>query len=122
MIRNLHHSCDTQSILNDLKVQTFNVLNAINQLKWKIKEPLDIFILVFDTTENIRKIHQFTPIKVEPIKASKLIPQCRCKRDKKNVNLVEENANALTNKPVVNTGEVTFAQMANQDHTNTLKK
>lgn len=48
MIKNVYHSCDTQSIINDLKDQGFKVLKAFNKLKWKSKEPLDVFLVVFD--------------------------------------------------------------------------
>lgn len=82
IVKNLHHSWDNQAILNDLKEQGFRATNAINKLKWKIKEPLYIFMLTFDTSEDIKKVFEIksilnTIVKVDPLKSSKLIPQCK---------------------------------------------
>lgn len=85
MIKKFYHSGDTQSKLNDLKDQDCNVLNAINKLNWKTNEPLDMSLVVFDTTEDIKKVHQTkiilsTVVKVELIKDFKIIPQYKnCK-------------------------------------------
>lgn len=82
MIKNLHHSCDANEILSDIKNQGLNVISVTQKLKWKSMEPLDMFLVSFDSTEDINKIYSLNVvlnsiIKVEPVKHSKLIPQCK---------------------------------------------
>lgn len=82
MVKDLHYSCDPNDIVADLIQQGFKATNAINKLKWKTKEPLNMFIVSFDTTEDIKNIYEIkqilkTVVKVEPIKPTKLIPQCK---------------------------------------------
>jgi len=82
IVKNLHHSFDKASIVGDLLEQGFKSIDAINKCSWKTKEPLDIFLLVFDSTEDISKIFQIksilnTIVKIEPVKSSKLIVQCK---------------------------------------------
>jgi hypothetical protein len=45
MIKNIHHSFQPTSILRNLCEQGFKALNATPKLKWKTKEPLDMFIV-----------------------------------------------------------------------------
>jgi len=52
MARNLHHSCNSGRIVSDLQARGYKVLDATNKLKWKGKEPLDMFILMFSADEN----------------------------------------------------------------------
>lgn len=82
MARNLHHSCPPTEIVDDLKQQGFKILNAVNKLQWKTKKPLNLFMLSFDSSEDAKKIHGIRSIlncivKIEPIRASPLIPQCK---------------------------------------------
>jgi hypothetical protein len=55
MIKNIHHSFQPTSILLNLCEQGFKVLNATPKLKWKTKEPLDMFIVSFLRDTDIRK-------------------------------------------------------------------
>jgi hypothetical protein len=54
----------------------------MNILKWKTKEPLPVFMLTFDRTENIQKIYEITDIRgmgfeVTPYRKTYLLPQCK---------------------------------------------
>lgn len=82
MAKNLHHTNDPKAIISDLQEKGFKAINAVNKLKWKTKEPLDMFLLTFDATENIKKIYEIKSILhsivvIEAVKQSKLIPQCK---------------------------------------------
>lgn len=82
MVKNLHHSCDINLIIHDLQQQGYKVIEAINKLKFKTKEPLDMFIVSFDSSEDISKIYKIhhicdTIVKVEPIKQQQILPQCK---------------------------------------------
>lgn len=82
MIKDLHYSCDPSDIVTDLVRQGYKATSAVNKLKWKTKEPLNMFIVSFDSTENIKNIYEIkqilkTIVKTEPIKPSKRIPQCK---------------------------------------------
>lgn len=82
MVRNLHHSCSTERIIDDLSTKNFSVMEAINKISWRKKIPLDMFILSFPSDENVTKIYEITSIlgckvQIEPLKKSKLIPQCK---------------------------------------------
>jgi PAX-interacting protein 1 len=57
-------------------------LNAIPKLKWKTKEPLDMFIVSFHRDTDIQKIYNIKTIcraavTVESLRSNKLIPQCK---------------------------------------------
>lgn len=91
--RGLHPTCKPENIVDDLKAQGFNALSAINLTKKKkvkdtqIKDPLPLFMLTFDHSEDIKKIFSITHIvktkvKIEAIrKRREQIPQCkRCQR------------------------------------------
>lgn len=80
--KNLHHTCDPIEIISDLKAQGFKILNAFNKTHFYTKDPLDIFILSFDPTENLDSIYKIkhilnTVVKIETIKLPKHIPQCK---------------------------------------------
>jgi hypothetical protein len=82
MIKNLHHSFQPASILRSLSDQGLKALNATPKLKWKTKEPLDMFIVSFQRDTDIRKIYNIQTICraaviVEPLRSNKLIPQCK---------------------------------------------
>jgi len=44
--------CNPGTIVSDLKARGYKVTNAANKLKWRSKEPLDMFILTFSAEEN----------------------------------------------------------------------
>jgi hypothetical protein len=51
-------------------------------LKWRSKEPLNMFMLKFTHAENIIKIYEITDIlgmrvEIYPIRKSSLVPQCK---------------------------------------------
>ena len=45
--RNLHHSCNPGSIVTDLHARGYKIMDAVNKLKWRSKEPLDMFVPTF---------------------------------------------------------------------------
>jgi uridine kinase len=62
MARNLHHSCNPGRIVSDLKARGYKVTDVANKLKWRSKEPFDMFILTFSADENTNKIYEITSI------------------------------------------------------------
>lgn len=91
--RGLHSSCKTELISDDLKELGFNILSVVNVTKKKkindkvVIEPLPLFMLSFDHSEDIKKLFSITHIlnhkvKIEAIRKQKeQIPQCRrCQR------------------------------------------
>lgn len=79
--KNLHHTCKVEEIMLDLRDQGFNIINAFNKRNYFTKEPLDIFVLSFDSSEDINKIHSIehilsTIVKIESVKLPKNLPQC----------------------------------------------
>lgn len=82
MIKELHHTCKPDSIINDLRLQGFEAIGAVNKLSFKKKTPLNMFMVTFDNKQTIEQIYKITNIlgcrvKVEAIKGSALIPQCK---------------------------------------------
>lgn len=82
LVKNLHHTCEPNDIIDDLKNQGFNILSASIKLKYKTKDPLDMFVLTFDNSENVNKLYEIkqilnTLVTIEPIRPSKYIPQCK---------------------------------------------
>jgi hypothetical protein len=80
MIKNIRHSFQPTGILCNLCKQGFTALNATPKLKWKTKEPLDMFTVSFHRDTDINKIYNIKTIcraavTVEPIRSNKLIPQ-----------------------------------------------
>ena len=80
MARNLHHSCNPGRIVSDLHARGYKVLDAVNKLKWRNKEPLDMFVLTFSANGNTNRIYMITSIlgskvEIQPLRKSKLIPQ-----------------------------------------------
>jgi len=76
MIKNLHHSFQPINILRSLKDQGFQALNVTPKLKWKTKEPLDMFIVSFHKDTDINKIYNIktvcrAAVTVEPVKSNK---------------------------------------------------
>ncbi|CAH1637103.1 unnamed protein product [Spodoptera littoralis] len=82
MAKNLHSSCLPNRIIEDLTAQGFKIEDAVNKLSWKSKEPLSMFMLSFQKDEDIKKIYGIKSIlgckvDIQPLKTSKLIPQCK---------------------------------------------
>jgi hypothetical protein len=82
MARNLHHSCNPGRIVSDLQARGYKVIDAANKHKWKSKEPLDMYILMFSADENTNKIYEIASIlgskvEIQPLRTSKLTPQCK---------------------------------------------
>lgn len=92
--RGLHHSCSDEEIVNDLKIQGFDILGAVNLIKKERKEDsegnrivtqhkLPLYMLTFTNKENIDKIYDIKQIlnlvvRIEPLrKSSRFIPQCK---------------------------------------------
>lgn len=52
--------CIISAIVANLKQQGLNVLNIVNKLKWKTREPLNMCLATFDTTcnEDVKKIYE----------------------------------------------------------------
>lgn len=91
--RGLHPTCNPEKISDNLKELGFNILSVVNLTKKKkvndtqITDPLPLFMLTFDHSEDIKKVFSITHIvntrvKIEAIKKQKeQIPQCRrCQR------------------------------------------
>lgn len=82
IIKNLHHEWSAEEITADLQKQNLKAISAINKCSMRTKEPLDMFIVSFEQSEDVKKIYEIkkvlnTVVKIEPIKHSKLIPQCK---------------------------------------------
>ena len=82
MARNLHHSCNPGRIVSDPHARGYKRIDAVSTLKWRSKEPLDMFVLTFSADENTNKIYEITNIlgskvEIQPHRKSKLIPQCK---------------------------------------------
>lgn len=82
MAKNLHLSCQPVRIIEDLILQGYKIHDAVNKLSWRSKTPLNMFMLSFHKEEDINKIYGIKSIlgckvDIQPIKSSKLIPQCK---------------------------------------------
>lgn len=82
MIKKLHHSNSPENIVIDLQSQGYKAIEAVNKLNWKTKEPLDMFRVSFDASEDIKKIYEIqgvlnTIVEVEPVRQQKILPQCK---------------------------------------------
>lgn len=92
MARNLHPTCKSEEIKEELLNRGYKVLEVVNKIrKTKVdgKEKiihLPLFMLTFDRSEDIKKIFDIQylchmKIKIEALRSNKLIPQCkRCQR------------------------------------------
>ena len=59
IVKNLHHSWDTESIVSEFKSKNLKAISAVNKWKYKTKEPLDMFPVTFDSAEDISKFFFF---------------------------------------------------------------
>lgn len=121
MARHLHPTCSPEMIMDDLISRNFEILEATNKIK-KIKEdkiekriPLPLFMLTFKNTQNIKDIYEIKHIcgmqvKIEAIRTSKLIPQCKkcqryghthkyCQRSDVCVKCAGNHSTSVCNKP-----------------------
>lgn len=82
MARRLHPSCVPVNIVNDLHLQGYKILEAVNILNSKEKKPLPLFMLTFANDEDIKKIYEIKTVlgmkvDIEPMRKSKLVSQCK---------------------------------------------
>lgn len=82
MAKKIHHTYDPSRIVDDLKNKGFKITEAVNKLRWKNKEPLDMFMLTFEKDEDLNKIYNIKSIlgckvDIHPIRTTKLVPQCK---------------------------------------------
>jgi len=55
IVKKLHSSCTPEHIVQELRRKEYQIIDAVNILKWKTKEPVPAFMPKFDRTENIQK-------------------------------------------------------------------
>lgn len=83
MARGLHPDTSIESIVNHLRSKDFNIENAVNILNNKTKQPLPLFMLTFDHTEDSKKVFdikviEYQSVKIEEVrKISNRIVQCK---------------------------------------------
>lgn len=82
MAKKLHATCQPERIIDDLKNKGFNIIEAVNKISWKTKEPLNMFMLTFANNEEINKIFGIKiimgcKVEIQAIKSTKLVPQCK---------------------------------------------
>lgn len=82
MAKNLHSSCSPERIVEDLACKGLKIVEAVNKLSWRNKQPLNMFMLSFQKDEDINNIYNIKSIlgckvDIQPIKTSRLIPQCK---------------------------------------------
>jgi hypothetical protein len=80
MIKNLYHSYQPTNMLRSSNDQYLQAQNATLKIKWKIKAPLDMFIISFHRNTDINKSLNIKTIcraavTGELIRSNKLIPQ-----------------------------------------------
>lgn len=68
--------------MQDLEEKGFKIITVTNILKRKEKTPLLLFMLTFENSEDINRIHQIKQISgvnvaIEPLQKSGLVPQCK---------------------------------------------
>jgi DNA-binding response OmpR family regulator len=54
VVKKLNSSCKPEKIIQELRQKGYHILDAVNILKWKTKEPLPILMLTFNRTDNIK--------------------------------------------------------------------
>jgi TolA-binding protein len=82
IVKKLHNSFTPEQTVQELRRKVYQIIDAVNSLKWKTKEPLPVFMLTFDRTENIPKMYEITNIggmrvEITPYRKTKLLPQCK---------------------------------------------
>lgn len=61
MIKDLHHTCNPESIVANLQEQGFGVIEAINKQSYKKKTALNMFMVTFENSESIDSPMQELP-------------------------------------------------------------
>lgn len=82
MAKKLHFTCIPERVVEDLRCKGYKILEAVNKLSWKTKEPLNMFMLSFSNDEETNKIFNIKHIlgcnvEIQPVKSTKLVPQCK---------------------------------------------
>lgn len=82
MAKKLPFTCSPERIIEDLKSKGYKIKDAVNKLSWKSKEPLNMFMLIFENTEDISKVFEIKSIlgcivEIQALRTSKLMPQCK---------------------------------------------
>lgn len=88
MARNIHQSCSEEQVLVDLQQQGYKISAVSQKLKitrtgqGTVKVPLPLYMLTFQSDEDVRKIHEIRyicnmKVSIENLRKSKLIPQCK---------------------------------------------
>lgn len=82
VVKKIHSSCQPDRIKDDLISQGLKIEKVDSKLSWKNKEPLNMFILSFNNSEDVNKIYGIKhilgcKIEIHPLKHPKLIPQCK---------------------------------------------
>lgn len=115
IVKKLHHTCKPGNIIKDLLDRGYKVVDAVNKLKWKIKVPLNMFMITFEHDEDFNKIFAIkdimgTKIEIQALKKSKLVPQCKrsqayrhiqhyCAKDPRCVRCASKHLTAHCKKP-----------------------
>lgn len=82
MAKKLPTTCKPERIVEDLRNKGYKIVEAVNKLSWKTKEPLNMFMLTFENDEDINKIFDIKiilgcQVEIHSIRTSKLVPQCK---------------------------------------------
>lgn len=82
MANKLHHSVSPDQIVQDMIKRGYKIIEATGKLKYKTKQPLNMFMLSFRHDESVDKIYEIRDIlgyrvEILPLRKSKLVPQCK---------------------------------------------
>ena len=82
MIRNLHHENNSELIMEDLLRQGLKANNVTNKIGRRYGMPLDMFIVSFEHTEDVKKIYAIKyilneSVVIEALRSNKILPQCK---------------------------------------------
>lgn len=82
MANKLYHSMEPEKIVQEMRKRGYKLIEATPKLKYKTKQPLNMFMLSFRHDESIDKIYRITDIlgirvEILPLSKSRLVPQCK---------------------------------------------
>lgn len=82
MANRLHHSVKPEHIVQEMQKRGYKLIEATPKLKYKTKQPLNMFMLSFNHNESVDKIYGITDIlgvsvEILPLRKSRLVPQCK---------------------------------------------
>ena len=83
MARGIHHQTSPEEIVDELKSQGIKAISAVNMLSGKNKEPLNLFMLSFDNSQDAAAVFKiktigYQVVKIEELhKQSSRIVQCK---------------------------------------------